>query len=346
MRIAILVACLWLATSPLWSKIVFYSFRDGQTEIYTMDSDGANQTRLTFNEASDAAPAWSPNGEQIVFRSYQDGNAEVYVMDADGKNPRNLTRQPASDTFPDWSPDGSQIAFGSRRDRNGRNIFVMDADGRNVRKVTRMRFASRPKWSPNGKRILFEAVTDSGREVYMVDADGRNLWKVSFQNFRAGMFARGWSPDGKRVLFTEAIGHSVNDATLIIATLHPTKREVIYFDRVPLPKMSLHGGAWGADGKSILITTRPADGPKDFDWNIYRFHLTDKKLTQLTHHAKRDQIGQEWNFRLSVPQQRLLPYAGARLNLTDYNIEEKLRCQRPTAIIELQEQRYTSMVHG
>ena len=169
------------------------------------------------------------------------------------------------------------------------NRFVMDTNGDNVRQVTRMGFASRPKRSPNGRRILFKAVTDSGREVYMIDADGRNLWKVSFQNFRAGMFANGWSPDGKRVLFTEAIGHSVNDATLIIATLHSTKREVIHFDRVPLPKMPLSGGAWGADGKSILITTRPADGPRDLDWNIYRLHLIDKKLTQLTHHAKRDE---------------------------------------------------------
>ena len=225
-------------------------------------------------------------------------------MDADGKNQRNLTRHPASDTFPDWSPDGSQIAFGSRRDGNGRNIFVMDANGGNVRQVTRMDFASRPKWSPDGKRILFEAVTDSGREVYMVDADGRNRWKVSFPNIEAGMFARGWSPDGKRILYTEAIGSTINDVTLIIATLNPIRQEVIHFDRVPLPKMPIYGAAWGADGKSILITTKPADGP----WNIYRFRLTDRKLIQLTHHVQRDQIGQEWNSRLSVqPQQRLLP---------------------------------------
>ena len=134
MRLVILVASLWLVTSPLWGKIVFYSFRDGQPEIYTMDSDGSNQTRLTFNEVSDAAPAWSPNGQQIVFRSYRDGNAEIYVMDADGGNQRNLTRHPAFDAFPDWSPDGSQIAFDSSRpDKHGVDIFVMDTDGGNVR---------------------------------------------------------------------------------------------------------------------------------------------------------------------------------------------------------------------
>ena len=311
MRMTILVACLWLATSPLWGKIVFYSMRDGNHEIYRIDSDGGNATRLTHHPASDAAPAWSPNGQQIAFHSYRDGNWEVYVMDADGGNQRRLTRHPALDGYPDWSPDGSQIAFdsgrGGKKPDQEIDIFVMDADGGNVRQVTRLGFASRPKWSPDGKRIAFEAITDAGRVIYVVDVDGKNLWQVSFLNVRAGMFARGWSPDGNQILYTEAIGHSVNDATLIIATLHPTRREVVHFDRVHLPKRPISGGAWGADGKSVLFTSRPPDGPKNLDWNIYRFHLIDKKLIQLTHHVRRDQIGQEWNPSLSVQPQRLLP---------------------------------------
>ncbi len=311
MRILVLVACLWLAASPLWGKIVFYSERDGNHEIYRMDSDGGNVTRLTHHPVTDAAPAWSPNGQQIAFHSDRDGNQEVYVMDADGSNQRRLTRHPGLDGRPDWSPDGSQIAFYSGR--GGRDpdkeidIFVMDADGGNVRQVTHLGFASRPKWSPDGKRIAFEAITDAGRVIYVVDVDGKNLWQVSFPDVRAGMFARGWSPDGTQVLYTEAIGHSVNDATLIIATLHPTRREVVHFDRVPVPKMPISGGAWGADGKSVLFTSRPVDGPLNLDWNIYRFHLIDKKLIQLTHHVRRDQIGQEWNSSLSVQPQRLLP---------------------------------------
>ena len=111
MRIIILVVCLWLATTHLQAKIVFYSHRDGNTEIYTMASDGSDETRLTFNDVRDAAPAWAPNGQQIAFHSYRDGNSEVYVMDADGSNPHNLTRQPANDRYPGWSPNGSMIAF-------------------------------------------------------------------------------------------------------------------------------------------------------------------------------------------------------------------------------------------
>ena len=66
MRLLILVACLWLATSTLHGKIVFYSSRDGDAEIYTMDSAGGDQTRLTDYEESDFSPVWSPNGQQSV----------------------------------------------------------------------------------------------------------------------------------------------------------------------------------------------------------------------------------------------------------------------------------------
>ena len=310
MRMTILVACLWLATSPLWGKIVFESGRDGNLEIYSMNSDGMGQTRLTHNEAHDFAAAWSPNGRQIAFtRARDDEDLEIYVMDADGGNQHNLTHHPALDGDPDWSPDGSQIAFTSER-TNGLSIFVMDPDGANVSQLTEGPFDVIPKWSPDGKRIAFEAMLGlgHGRQIYVMNADGTNRWQVSEPIPQAGMFMMGWSPDGKKILYMEAIDSTVHDVTLIIATLNPIRQEVTHFDRVRLPKMPISGAAWGADGKSILITTKPPDGPMNLDWNIYRLRLTDRKLIQLTHHVWRDSGPQEWNPRLSVqPQQRLLP---------------------------------------
>ena len=41
-------------------KVAFLSDRDGNLEIYVMNADGSNQTRLTNNPAMDIAPSWGP----------------------------------------------------------------------------------------------------------------------------------------------------------------------------------------------------------------------------------------------------------------------------------------------
>ena len=91
---------------PSWSpdgeKIVFDSKRDGNTDIYVMDTNGNNVKRLTTDPAYDRDPCWSPDGEKIVFVSNRDGNDEIYVMNADGTNQINITNNPAEDRDPAW----------------------------------------------------------------------------------------------------------------------------------------------------------------------------------------------------------------------------------------------------
>jgi Tol biopolymer transport system component len=117
-------------------KIAFASNRDGNYDIFVMNSDGSKQTSLTNDPASDVDPAFSPNAKKIAFDSFRDGNWEIYVMNADGSNERRLTNNRAVDEYPAFSPNGKKIAFDSNRNGNY-EIFVMNSDGSKQTNLTK-----------------------------------------------------------------------------------------------------------------------------------------------------------------------------------------------------------------
>lgn len=120
------------------AQIAFVSNREGNFEIYVMDTDGKNHRRLTDNPAIDWDPSWSPDGERIVFSSEKGDSGwdiDIYVIDADGGNPRRLTRSPAENRTPSWPPDGEHIAFASNGNGNN-DIYVMDANGKIPQNLT------------------------------------------------------------------------------------------------------------------------------------------------------------------------------------------------------------------
>ena len=131
------------SVEPRWSvnnKIVFMSLMSGpDLEIFTMDSDGTNLRQLT-SVATNADPAWSPDGMRISFGSDREGGGklDVFLMDADGGNQTQLTHFDVPDEAGDtsWSGDGTKIAFeydvsGMRQSSPTAfaQVWTMNADG-------------------------------------------------------------------------------------------------------------------------------------------------------------------------------------------------------------------------
>jgi serine/threonine-protein kinase len=150
------------------TRVVFFSDRDGNEELYLASIYGDIAIRLTENEARDTLPYWSPDGQKIVFATDRDGNFEIYVMNADGSEQRNLTNTPGTDTQPTWSPDGQWIAFSSNRTGNF-EIYVMRADGAEQTQLTDDPAADQsPYWSASSRQIYFTR----GSESYIMNSDG------------------------------------------------------------------------------------------------------------------------------------------------------------------------------
>lgn len=91
-----------ISWSPDGKQILYVSERDGNKEIYVMESSGSKQSRLTFNEKADYSPVWSPDGRTIAFVSELDGDSDIFKMDANGQNQTRITNNDSADTHPRW----------------------------------------------------------------------------------------------------------------------------------------------------------------------------------------------------------------------------------------------------
>ncbi|MDX1636816.1 MAG: FG-GAP-like repeat-containing protein, partial [Balneolaceae bacterium] len=263
--------------SPDGSRVAFMSDMLGEDfEIYVMNADGSNISRLTDNSRTDETPIWTHDSKQIIFASYpDDGMHDLYIMDSDGGNLRNLTHTPdIREDHPKLSPDGQRIIFNSDRDSNtptpsggayDYEIYEMNLDSSDVRRLT-----NHPEWdtypeiSPDGSHIVWRRVLvqDNQRnsEIFLANRDGSNPVNLtdnpSFDGYPT------WSPDGSKILFVSTrTGHGPNPRPrLFVMDSDGTNLSQITFPREEEADVRPW---WAPDGRRIVFN-RLSEGLSQF----------------------------------------------------------------------------------
>ena len=207
-------------------------------DIWVVDADGSNPTRLTTHPATDRSPRWSPDGTRIAFASNRDGDFEIFVMPALGGDvAQQLTfNEGEQDRFPSWTADGAHILY----DKSFSAIYTVSASGTGTERKLADGFlpAAAPRgqkvvfaapendglytmhfeggsdphrittgpadfsgnWSPQGNDIVFTRSNAEGRDVYVAHADGSAVRRLTNTPDRFE-FAPAWSPGGERIAF-------------------------------------------------------------------------------------------------------------------------------------------------
>jgi len=182
-------------------RIVFLSDQNGSDDIYIMDGNGNNQTRLTTTVENETHPHISSDRSRICFTREVNGLIRPFVMNADGSDEQELPfHSGATVTHLVWSPDGKDIVLSS--DASGaREIYIYNVSSEDLTQLTSNGARNwLPTWSPDGQTIGWASDQIGQFKTYLMNRDGtaqKRLTTTSGIEERAQEF----SPDGNSIVF-------------------------------------------------------------------------------------------------------------------------------------------------
>ncbi len=115
---------------------------------------------------------------------------------------------------PVLSPDGKWIVFATQNvdfDKNTKtpHLWLVPTAGGEARQATDGVGEDSPRWSPNGRQVLFISARDGESQVWVADFDS-TAGTISSEPRKVTSISTGadgalWSPDGKNIIFTSEV---------------------------------------------------------------------------------------------------------------------------------------------
>ncbi len=160
--------------APSWSpdgeRLAVTLSYQGNPDIYIVQVDGGELTRITTSEAIDTEAVWIDN-DTLAFTSDRSGGPQIYEISSRGGQATRVTFEGRYNASATVSPDGSTIAFVHGVD-GGFQIAAIDRSSGLFQTLTRGTLDESPTFSPNGQMIMFATEKDGRGTLGAVSLDG------------------------------------------------------------------------------------------------------------------------------------------------------------------------------
>ncbi|HEX2208275.1 MAG TPA: hypothetical protein VHG93_11385 [Longimicrobium sp.] len=183
------------------SRIAFVTQGRGSKEIYIVDSDGENVTRVTNDGSISLSPSWSPDGTRIAYTSFRSGAPLLYERNLSTGADRVLSDRSGINITPSYAPDGRTVAFATTV---GGHTEIATIGPEGLRQQTRGRGYENlsPTWSPDGRRFAFVSDRLGEPQIYVMSPGGEPRLVSSYAyGGRGYSTSPDWSPAGPAIAY-------------------------------------------------------------------------------------------------------------------------------------------------
>ncbi len=218
--------------------------------------DAHKVSRLTRTSTDNYAPRFGVDGAHVVYTSHVDGNAELMLLTLGARELRRLTDMPRTNEYgANYSPDGSSLLYSSVQHRTNAGLITLQASGSSTRNEAFMardmatqedrRLSSSPGpvgsplYSPDGTRVVFEAIVDANLDIWTMAADGKDRQRLTTTTEDDGQAT--YHPAGDRIIFVRTFDR--NFELMDMAVDGSDARQVT------TTPYSEFGGSFSPDGK-------------------------------------------------------------------------------------------------
>ncbi|MGL6127039.1 S41 family peptidase [Chryseobacterium artocarpi] len=175
-------------------KTAYFAY-DG--DIWKVDSNGGNASRVTALDGEEINPRLSPDGKWLAFSSNQYGNYDVYVMPSEGGTIKQLTFHTGKDDMENWGWDNKTIYFTSNRNNNF-GSFKTTIEGKTPQKLFNNYFNNTNGLAetPAGE-YLFTSSSESANQVHRKRYKGANNPDILGYNPKTNAYTQHTNYEGK-----------------------------------------------------------------------------------------------------------------------------------------------------
>jgi dipeptidyl aminopeptidase/acylaminoacyl peptidase len=259
---------------------------------FRIDANAQEGGHLTLQDLLSVEPigesALSPDGKTIALTR----SGQIDLLPADGGWPVPLTSSRGGKSGLAWSPDGKRIAYASQG-----SIWVVSATGGAPHRLTnapagdgdpRQATDRSPRWSPQGRWILFQSGRRGVNSLLVVSADGST---TSFLTSAKEETEDGrWSPNGDEIVYVtrekEYFSGRLNLLRFDANAGQPVGDPVVLYT-APVDRgggWALRGAVWSPDGKALATVLQ------NTGWNhIYLLSTKGGEPKQITDGAFEDE---------------------------------------------------------